>query len=124
MCTSIWPPAASSRFRRRRESASPPRRGRMPHCRAPNGSAAVSKCAAEWTAAVRLLFRAVEHREPDGRGCGIGPFDAGAQQALFGLVGKAQAGGARKQYDPFALVLVVPEAGRALLSQRDDARDP
>jgi hypothetical protein len=48
---------------------------------------------------------------------------AGTQQAVFGLVGEAQPRRARQQHDPFALLLFVPEAGRALLPLRDDAHD-
>ena len=48
---------------------------------------------------------------------------AGADEARFGLVGEAQPRRAGEQQYPLGLGLVVPEAGRAGLTKRDDALD-
>ena len=78
---------------------------------------------------------AVEDREPDGGGRRVGPVDPvapvrpdvdpvdGTQQARLGLVLEPQPCGAAEEQHPFALALVVPEAGRARLAPGDDALD-
>ena len=78
----------------------------------------------------------VEHREPYGRGCRVGPVDAmtpvrrdvepvaATQHARIRLVGEPQLGGAGEHQHPFAFRLVVPEPRRARLAQGDDPFDP
>ena len=75
------------------------------------------------------------HREPHGRRIGLRGLDAMAnvrgdldpiaglhvERHVTGL--EAQAGGTAQQHDEFIVGLVVPEAGRARLSGRDDALD-
>lgn len=74
----------------------------------------------------------VKHGEPHGRGSGVGPVDtvtalrgnietiARTQKAGLRLVGKAKPSGAGKQQDPLAFGLIVPETGRAGLTEGDD----
>src|SRR5258705_4345409 len=47
----------------------------------------------------------------------------GLERAHLRLAVESQAGAAGQQHDPFGFVLVIPEAGRACLSGRDDPLD-
>ena len=78
----------------------------------------------------------VEHREPYGRGCRVGPVDpvaairrdvepiAGLEDPRLGLIGEAQSRPAGENQYPFGFRLVVPEPRRARLAQGDDPFDP
>src|SRR5438270_11707351 len=78
---------------------------------------------------------AVKHGEPNRWLVRIGPIDpmaamrrdldpiAGAKMPWLGLIREAQSRRAGQQHDPFRLILVVPETGRARLAERDNALD-
>ena len=76
-----------------------------------------------------------KYRQPDRRHRRVGPvypmptvrsnFEpiAGTEEPGVGLVGKANSCGAYKQQHPLSLLLIVPEAGWARLTLRDDSLD-